>query len=202
MNGDLFIIAAASGTGKTNLIRCLGKKIPSLKICISHTTRPRRPGEREGRDYFFVATAEFKRMETAGDFIETAVVYGNDYGTTRRELERQREGDNDVLLELDWQGAQAIKKQYPRAISIFVLPPSIEHLKLRLHQRGTDSPIIIEERASIFKNEIAQHHLFDYLVVNEEFDQACEQLYCILTAHGLQFVKQKNNLRDLLERLK
>ena len=201
MGGDIFIVAAASGTGKTNLIRSLINKIPSIEFCISYTTRLPRKGEQNAKDYFFISHPEFERMIVAGEFIEHALVYGNHYGTSKKELENRRAAGNIILLELDWQGAVSLKKLYPAAQSIFVLPPSIEHLTLRLKKRGTDSAEIIEERANIFRDEIAQHHYFDYLIVNEDFEKAGEHLYCIVTAHQLRFAKQQKELKDLLAQL-
>ena len=135
------------------------------------------------------------------EFIEYASVYANYYGTTKEELEKQRAKEGIVLLELDWQGAVSIKNIYKDALSIYILPPSIEHLTLRLKKRGTDSLATIKERAKIFKTEISKYALFDYLIVNEDFEKACEDLYCIITASQLDSLKQQEVLKELLVQL-
>ena len=204
MKADLFVITATSGTGKTRLIQCLKRKIPELKLCISHTTRPKRKGEKDKRDYFFVSKEGFAAVDnsrTGGGFIEKAIVYGNHYGTSYEQLTQLLNKEDDILLELDWQGAKNIKRRFPTAVTIFILPPSIQQLKRRLQQRGTDSTAVIEERARVFKKEMAQHRLFDYLIVNQELDRACHQLYCIIMAHRLRHIRQTKNLKDLLDKL-
>lgn len=202
MNRDIFVITAPSGTGKTNLINYLKEALEDLDICISHTTRAKRAGEEDKKDYFFVSEKEFHRVEkSGGGFIEKAIVYGNHYGVSRNELTRLLKQDKDILIELDWQGAKAIKEQFNNAVNIFILPPSLEQLEQRLRQRGTDSQDIITARAKIFKEEIAKRHHFDYLVVNEDFAQACRQLHAIITARRLKRQRQEIALKELITRL-
>lgn len=199
---DIFVITAPSGTGKTDLINYLKEQIANLDVCISHTTRSKRKGEEDKKDYFFVSEEEFEQLEkSGGGFIEQAIVYGNRYGVSRRELTKLIEQDKDILIEVDWQGAIAIKKEFPKAVTIFILPPSLEQLEQRLRKRGTDSPETIEARAKIFKEEIDKRNSFDYLVLNKDFDKACKELHSIICVQRLRQERQESVLKELINKL-
>lgn len=199
---DIFVITAPSGAGKTHLINYLKEKVANLDVCISHTTRIKRKGEEDKKDYFFVSEEEFERIEKAGDgFVEQAIVYGNRYGVSRRELTKLMNQSKDILIEVDWQGATAIKREFPKAITIFILPPSLEQLEERLRKRGTDSAKTIEKRAKIFKEEINKRNSFDYLVLNQDFDKACEELHSIITTQRLRQERQESALKELINKL-
>ena len=199
---DIFVITAPSGAGKTHLINYLKEKVANLDVCVSHTTRAKRKGEEDERDYFFVSEEEFERIEkVAGGFVEQAIVYGNRYGVSRRQLTKLIGQNKDILIEVDWQGARAIKREYPQAITIFILPPSLEQLEERLRRRGTDSPETIEARAKIFKEEIDKRNGFDYLVLNKDFDRACEELHSIIIAQRLRQERQEAVLKELISKL-
>ena len=148
MSGTLFIVAAPSGAGKTSLVRALLANDPAIRLSVSYTTRAARPGEANGRDYHFVARAEFEQMRTRGELLESAEVHGNLYGTSRAWIERETRAGSDILLEIDWQGAVQVRRLMPAAVGIFILPPSIEALAQRLQQRGTDTPEVIARRAA------------------------------------------------------
>jgi len=196
------VITAPSGAGKTHLINYLKEKVANLDVCISHTTRIKRKGEEDKKDYFFVSEEEFERIEKAGDgFVEQAIVYGNRYGVSRRELTKLMNQSKDILIEVDWQGATAIKREFPKAITIFILPPSLEQLEERLRKRGTDSAKTIEKRAKIFKEEINKRNSFDYLVLNQDFDKACEELHSIITTQRLRQERQESALKELINKL-
>jgi guanylate kinase len=177
---DLFILSAASGTGKTSLARALVDRLPSVVISISHTTRPPRPGERDGVDYYFVAPAEFQAMIDRGEFLEYAEVFGNRYGTARATVEKLRARGKRVVFDVDWQGARAIKRVWPQAISVFLLPPSRAVLERRLRDRGQDTPDTIARRMRAAVDEMRHHTEFDYIVVNDQFDHALADLEAII----------------------
>ena len=178
----LFVVAAPSGAGKTSLVNALLKSEPGLALSISHTTRTIRPGETDGVQYHFTERSVFERMVGDGEFLEHADVFGNLYGTASRSLEQQRAGGQDVVLEIDWQGATQVRNVFPDAISIFILPPSRSELLARLQSRGQDSKEVIIRRTAQAKTELAQHGDFDYLVVNDDFDDAHADLLAIVRA--------------------
>jgi guanylate kinase len=178
----LLIVSSPSGAGKTTLCTRLLAEFPSITFSISHTTRPPRPTEVSGRDYYFVDDTTFDAMVEAGRFIEWARVHGNRYGTARTEIERAKAAGVDLIFDVDFQGARQIKQQYPDAVGVFVLPPSIEELQQRLKRRGTESPESLERRFEAALGEIAHHKLFDYLVVNDVIDVAYDQLRAVLIA--------------------
>ena len=158
--GNLFVVVAPSGAGKTTLVDALLKREPNVHLSPSWTTRSPRPGEKDGVDYHFVSRDEFERMIGAGEFLEHANVYGNYYGTSRKWIEGELAGDHDVLLEIDWQGAQQLRRLFPHMVGIFVLPPSLEELRKRLKSRGKDSPEAIEKRMASARHEIS--HVLEF----------------------------------------
>ena len=181
-SGLLFVIAAPSGAGKTSLVHALLEAQPDLALSISHTTRPIRPGEADGVNYHFTGRAEFEAMIEQGEFLEHAEVFGNLYGTGRDSLARQRADGTHVVLEIDWQGAAQVRAAFPDALTVFILPPSREELLHRLTSRGQDSPESIKRRTEQAHVELAQYADFDYLIVNDDFSTASQQLQAIATA--------------------
>lgn len=178
--GKLLILSAASGTGKTSLAHALIESEPDVVFSVSHTTRAPRPGEVHGRHYYFVSPEEFEAMVTRGAFLEHAQVFGNRYGTSREAIERQLAQGKSVILDIDWQGARAVKRQMPDAISVFILPPSREALRERLTRRGQDGPEVIDRRMSAAVDEMSHCREFDHLVVNDAFDAALADIKAIL----------------------
>jgi guanylate kinase len=174
--GRLFVIAAPSGAGKTSLVRALMERVPALRFSISYTTRARRPTEVHGRDYFFVDKDEFSRMVDAGEFLEHATVFDNSYGTSRDQVERSLSGGQDLILEIDWQGAAQVRRALPECVSIFILPPSRAELERRLRGRGTDAEAVIQRRLRDAASDMAHWREFDHVVVNDEFDRALREL--------------------------
>jgi len=199
--GKLFVIAAPSGAGKTSLVRALMQRRPTLRFSISYTTRAQRPNERDGHDYFFVDSPQFERMAAAGDFLEHARVFDNYYGTSRSQVERILDASQDVLLEIDWQGAQQIRRTLPECRSIFVLPPSRAALEQRLRSRGTDSDEVIARRLRDSLADLSHWSEFDYIVVNDDFDRATGELEAIVTGQGEHLRRDRAELRELLAQL-
>jgi guanylate kinase len=199
--GKLFVIAAPSGAGKTSLVRALMQRRPALRFSISYTTRQQRPNERDGHDYFFVDKPQFERMVAAGDFLEHARVFDNYYGTSRPQVEQLLDASQDVLLEIDWQGAQQIRRALPECRSIFVLPPSREALEQRLRGRKTDSDEVIARRLRDSLADLSHWSEFDYIVVNDDFDRAAGELEAIVTGQGEHLRRDRAELRELLARL-
>ncbi|MBU6478670.1 MAG: guanylate kinase, partial [Xanthomonadaceae bacterium] len=170
MSGHLFIVAAPSGAGKSTLVNALLAREPGIALSISHTTRAPRPGDMDGVQYHFVDRATFERMVAHGDFLEHADVFGNCYGTSRGAVEPILKAGRDVLLEIDWQGAEQVRRAMPECVSIFILPPSRAELERRLRTRATDSEATIEKRLAASREEISHAHAFDCIVVNDHFD--------------------------------
>lgn len=202
MSGTLFIIAAASGTGKTSLVKALVADADRLGVSVSHTTRPARPGEIDGVNYHFTTREQFLAEVAAGQFLEHAEVFGNLYGTSRTWVERQLASDHDVILEIDWQGAQIVRELMPQALSIFILPPSLPALAERLNGRGTDSTEVIAHRLSEAIADITHYSEFDYLVINDDFATALADLQAIVRAarqsHRAQAARQAELIKRLL----
>jgi guanylate kinase len=200
--GTLFIVAAPSGAGKSTLVNALLAREPGISLSISHTTRPPRSGEEYGRHYYFVERAVFEREVAEGIFLEHAEVHGNFYGTSRRTVEDLLSKGRDVLLEIDWQGAAQIRKAKPDCVSIFILPPSRAELERRLRGRGSDSAEVIERRLLNSRGEIAHAHEFDYIIVNDQFDDALDGLQAIVQAvrqrSQLQCQRHEALIRELL----
>ncbi|SFU80819.1 guanylate kinase [Nitrosomonas eutropha] len=194
----LFVISAPSGAGKTSVIRTLLQTDINVTLSISYTTRPPRRDEENGRDYFFVDHATFREMQAHDEFLENAEVYGNFYGTSRKWIEETMVAEQDVLLEIDCQGAQQVRELYPQAASIFILPPSMETLKNRLEQRGLDESKTIERRLSAACSEISHLNRFDYVVVNHELETAAQEVSCIIQAERLKTIRQLVRQRALL----
>ena len=181
--GNLFIIAAPSGAGKTSLVNGLLERDSRLVLSISHTTRPARPGEIDGQHYHFVKRADYDKMVKAGEFMEYARVYDHFYGSNRKSVANQLKSGQDVILEIDWQGARQVRKAFPDCCLIFILPPSLETLQERLTGRGQDSEKVIQRRMQVAQAEISHWAEFDYLVVNDCFDKALEELLAMINAH-------------------
>ncbi len=201
MPGTLFIVSAPSGAGKTSLVRALVEREPGVTLSVSHTTRPPRPGERDGVDYHFVDAATFERMVAEDAFLEHAEVFGNRYGTARATVERELEADRDVILEIDWQGARQVRAAMPGAVSVFILPPSREALEQRLRGRGQDDEAVIARRMARAVDEISHYDEYDYLVVNDVFETALEELRAIVRATRLRLPAQAARHAGLLRRL-
>ena len=196
--GNIFIISAASGTGKTTLVSRLLSAHADVRVSISHTTRAPREGERHGEHYYFVGTAEFEEMADAGGFLEHANVFGNYYGTSLAGLKALQNEGFDVILEIDVQGAQQVRRALPEAVGIFILPPSFAELAERLRGRGTDAPEVVEKRLRQARGEIEQSLLFDYIVVNRDLAEAEAQLGAIIRAHRQTLARQQNFIEHLL----
>ena len=201
MSGHLFIVSAPSGAGKTTLVRLLLEKDPGIRVSISSTTRPPRTGENDGREYHFVDVQYFLEMVSRGDFLEWAEVHGNYYGTSRRWIEAEMTAGRDVLLEIDWQGAQQVRKAFPSAIGIFILPPSLEELKSRLSGRGTDSAETIARRIAAARDEMRHVDEFDYVSINDDLQQALDNLRSIVSATRLQYTTQRKRHSSLFATL-
>ena len=175
-------MVAPSGAGKTTLVDALLKSDPNIRLSPSWTTRAPRPGEKDGVDYHFVSREKFEQMIAAGEFLEHANVYGNYYGTSRKWIEAELAGDHDVLLEIDWQGAQQLRKLFAHMVGIFILPPSLEELRKRLKSRGKDSPEAIEKRMASARDEISHVLEFEYIIVNDRFEVALDEIVSVVHA--------------------
>jgi len=199
--GRLFVVAAPSGAGKTSLVKALLERRPGLKLSISHTTRSRRPTETEGRDYFFVTREQFARLKSEDRFLEDAEVFDNHYGTSREQVESTLDAGRDVVLEIDWQGAQQVRARMPEAISIFVLPPSRAALEARLRARGTDSDQVIARRLADAAGDMSHWREFDYVIVNDDLVDAVAQVAAILEVESRR-VSRIANLPEVVEHLR
>ena len=206
--GLLYLVSAPSGAGKTSLVKALiDASNPetwfskSLAVSVSHTTRGIRPGEENGVNYHFVSQAEFEALKENGDFLEHACVFGNQYGTSRNWVESMLNQGCDVILEIDWQGADQVKKQMPGAVGIFILPPSVDTLKERLTKRGQDQEEVIAARMAEAVNEIAHYEQADYIVINDDFQTALQDLKAILRTSKLTNSHQKTVQKDLIDSL-
>lgn len=199
--GTLYVISAPSGAGKTSLVKALLARRPELSVAVSHTTRAPREGEQDGVNYFFVSKEKFLAMLEQNAFLEHATVFNNYYGTAAFWIEESLNKGNDLILEIDWQGAQQVRKLIPDARLIFILPPSRDVLKERLVQRGQDTQEVINHRMSQATNEISHYVEFDYLVVNDDFERALSDLESIITSQRLKSLKQHEKLQPLLKDL-
>ena len=199
--GNLFVISAPSGAGKTSLVNALLQRVSGVKVSVSHTTRAQRPGEVDGVNYHFVAREEFQQLADAGDFLESAEVFGNCYGTSQRWVEQTLATGLDVVLEIDWQGAQQVRHLLPSAISISILPPSRAALEHRLTGRGQDGPEVIARRMAEAVSEMSHYGEADFLVVNDDFEAALDELCAIVTASRLRLVAQQVRHAELLANL-
>ena len=178
--GRFFVITAPSGAGKSSLIRALLKDDPSLRLSTSYTTRPPRPGEQNGREYHFVDDRTFLAMRDHGEFLESAEVHGNRYGTAKRVIEEALARGHDLLLEIDWQGARQVRNLYPDSVGIFILPPSVEELERRMRARGQDAENVIQRRLQAAREELTHSGEFKYAIINKDFETAKQELAAIL----------------------
>ena len=199
--GKLFVIAAPSGAGKTSLVRALIQREPSLGFSISCTTRRQRPNEVHGEDYFFVERSEFTRMVDAGEFLEFAQVFDNHYGTPRRPVDEALAAGRNLILEIDWQGAEQVRRVMPECVSIFILPPSRAELERRLRGRGTDSGAVIQRRLSDAVADMRHWSEFEYVVINDDFERAIDELQAIVHGRGEGSVAQRERIDPLVREL-
>jgi len=200
--GKLYIISAPSGAGKTSLVKQLISDLDQITVSVSHTTRDIRAGETHGKDYFFATVDEFTQMVADNGFLEHAQVFDNFYGTAQQSVEYYLNNGIDVILEIDWQGAQQVRKMLPDSLSVFILPPSINILQKRLENRGQDSKEIIERRMEEAVNEMSHCNEYDYLIVNDDFNHALSELRSIVISHRLEKKSQLKKLASLIESLK
>jgi len=185
VNGNLFIVCAPSGAGKTSLVDELLKADPQIRLSVSYTTRKPRPGEVDGREYHFITEQKFAQMTAQGEFLENALVHGNHYATSAHWISEQRAAGRDIMLEIDWQGAAQVRQLIPETIGIFVLPPSFEALLSRLNKRAQDSPDVIAQRLAAAREEISHVDEFKYVIINDNFSQAAQDLISIVRAQRL-----------------
>jgi guanylate kinase len=198
-SGVLFVVSAPSGAGKTSLLRALIPTDARLRLSVSHTTRGARPGEQDGTHYHFVDRARFEAMVAAGEFLEHARVFDNLYGTAERSVRDVLGANFDVVLEIDWQGARQVRARFPEAVAVFIVPPSVEALRQRLSGRGQDSAEIIDRRMRDARSELSHFGEYDYLVVNDDFDEALADLRAIVGAERLRLARQQARLGAALE---
>ncbi len=202
VRGRLFVIAAPSGAGKTSLVRALMEREPGLRFSVSYTTRARRPNEMHGRDYFFVTRNEFDRMVADGGFLEHATVFDNSYGTAKAQVEQSLASGQDLILEIDWQGAAQVRSAMPECVSVFILPPSREELERRLRGRGTDAEDVIQRRLRDASSDMGHWGEFDFVVVNDDFEQALTVLQAIVKGlDPLDARRERAGLAELAARL-
>jgi guanylate kinase len=202
MTGNLFIVCAPSGAGKTSLAKEVLKADPQIKLSVSYTTRKPRPGEVDGREYHFVSEQQFGQMLEQDEFLESALVHGNHYGTSQRWISAQRAAGSDILLEIDWQGAAQICRLFPEAIGIFILPPSFDALLSRLNKRAQDAPDVIARRLAAAREEIGHVGEFKYVIINDDFDQAAQDLISIVRVQRLLTPVQLVRHSDKINRMK
>ena len=201
LSGSLFMVVAPSGAGKSTLVNALLAQEPTIKLSISYTTRQPRPGEQNGREYYFTTVEDFLKRRESGEFLESAEVHGNYYGTSRLLIEEDMKAGSDVLLEIDWQGAQQVKKQFPGSVEIFILPPSIDALEERLKKRGQDEPHVIARRLLAAGGEIAHAPESEYVIINQEFATALSELTAIVKASRCRFAQQAARNASLFAQL-
>ena len=201
MSGSLFIISAPSGAGKTSLVHALLNINPQIELSVSYTTRNPRAGERDGKDYHFVSRETFLEMAKRGEFLESAEVYGNFYGTSQTWISLEIAKDKDILLEIDWQGAAQVRKLFPQCVSIFILPPSIEALEQRLKGRGKDNDEVIAKRMAAVRDDVAHVAEFDYVIINDNLNEALRELNSVTLAAKLRCAKQLSRHQDLINQL-
>jgi len=201
-SGLLILVSAPSGAGKTSLVAALLQKTENLCLSISYTTRAKRPQEVDGENYHFIDQVTFRHMQKDGQFLEHAMVFGNQYATSKESVNRKLEEGQDVILEIDWQGAEQIRESFDNSISIFILPPSRLALRNRLKARGQDKPEIIDQRMNTAISEMSHYKEFDYLVINDDFDVALAEMRCIVRAlrsrSGFKTAKNRQLIEDLL----
>ncbi len=201
MSGNLFIISAPSGAGKTSLVHALLNINPQIDLSVSYTTREPRVGEHDGKDYHFVSREAFLAMATRGEFLESAEVYGNLYGTSQTWINIENAKGRDVLLEIDWQGAAQVQRLFPEAISIFILPPSLDALAQRLTSRGKDNAAVIAKRMAAVREDVAHIGEFDYVIINDNLNEALRELNAVVLASKLHCAKQLARHQTLINQL-
>ena len=201
MSGLLFVVSAASGTGKTSLVKALLERVSNLHVSVSHTTRQQRPGELDGVHYHFSPKEDFLTQVSQGEFIEYAEVFGNYYGTSHATVRDQLIKGHDVLLEIDWQGAEQVRKLFPESKQIFILPPSQFDLRQRLSNRGTDAVDVIEHRLSCAVEDMQQYTNFDYIIINDDFNKALHDLESVINSNRLRMEQQARRHQDLIQKL-
>lgn len=201
MSGNLFVVSAPSGAGKTSLVNALLGINKRIDLSVSYTSRAARPGEVDGKDYHFVSRDAFLSMAKHGDFVESAEVYGNLYGTSQSWISKEIHDGRDILLEIDWQGAAQVRQLMPAAISIFILPPSFEALLQRLNSRAQDAPEVIAQRLANARDEISHVGEFDYVIINGEFGVAANELQAVVRAERLRTAHQLLRHSVLMNRL-
>ena len=198
MSGSLFVISAPSGAGKTSLVHALLQTNSQIDLSVSYTTRPPRAGEIGGKDYHFVSREQFLAMAAQGEFLESAEVYGNLYGTSGTWIAQENARDRDILLEIDWQGAAQVRRLFPECLRIFVLPPSLEALAQRLQGRGKDAPEVIATRLAAAREDVSHLAEFDYVIINADLDEAVRELNSIVLTARLRLAKQLVRQRNLI----
>ena len=196
--GHVFIVAAPSGGGKTSLVKHVVDSMDDMTVSVSHTTRDKRPGEEDGKHYFFVDESRFQDMAKQDAFIEHACVFDHWYGTSKAQIQEKLDAGLDVILDIDWQGAEQIKALFADAVGIFIVPPSLETLKTRLQSRKRDNDQVIADRMQQACDEMSHYHEFDYLIVNDDFDKAASELQAIVVANRLKVARQIEKQRKLL----
>ena len=201
MSGSLFIISAPSGAGKTSLVHALLATNPQIDLSVSYTTRAPREGEVNGTAYHFVTREAFLEMAARGEFLESAEVYGNFYGTSKNWISQENAKDRDILLEIDWQGAAQVRKIFPECISLFILPPSIEALEQRLNGRGTDKHEVIAQRMAAASEDVAHVAEFDYVIINDNLNLALQEFNSVVLAARLRGTKQLTRHQNLINQL-
>lgn len=201
MSGILYIVSAPSGAGKTSLVRQLIQQVADLKLSVSHTTRASRNGESEGLDYHFVSNEKFVEMNNRAEFLEHAQVFNHYYGTSELWVKDQLQSGQDVILEIDWQGATQVRRLMPEACSVFILPPSRRVLETRLRNRGTDSDEVIAQRLAEAKQEMSHYSEADYLIINDDFDTAVAQLQSIVVSNRTKIASQSVTNRETISEL-
>lgn len=201
MSGSLFIISAPSGAGKTSLVHALLNINPQIDLSVSYTTRNPRPGEQNGRDYHFVSRDTFLAMAKRGEFLESAEVYGNLYGTSQTWISQEIARDHDILLEIDWQGAAQVRRLFPECVSIFILPPSMEALEQRLRGRGKDNEEVIAKRMAAVREDVAHVAEFDYVIINDNLNEALRELNAVVLSARLRCAKQLARHQSLINQL-
>lgn len=201
MPGNLFVISAPSGAGKTSLVHALLNINPQIDLSISYTTRDPRPGEQDGKAYHFVSREAFLVMAKRGEFLESAEVYGNLYGTSQTWISQKNAEGRDVLLEIDWQGAAQVRRLFPKCISIFILPPSLEALEQRLKGRGKDNEEVIAKRMAAVREDVAHVAEFDYVIINDNLNEALRELNAVVLSAKLRCVAQLTRYQTLINQL-
>jgi len=201
MSGNLFIVSAPSGAGKTSLVQALLNINPEIDMSVSYTTRDPRPGEHAGKDYHFVSRDTFLSMAKRGEFLESAEVYGNLYGTSQTWISHENSRGRDILLEIDWQGAAQVRRAFPECVSVFILPPSRQALEDRLKKRGKDNAAVIAKRLAAVREDVSHIAEFDYVIINDNLNEALRELNAVVLSARLRRERQLSRHQDLINQL-